>query len=252
VLGFALSFALAFGLAPARPAAADEAPTREEQARAHFTAGQIEYRAGRYGAALEHFKVGYALSPRPEFLINFAQTYRKLGEYERAIVECERYLATAPPAELAEEARRLAANIREEQAARSARAAEKPLGSTAPANANANSNSSANVNPNSHSSANVNPNSHSNANVNSNSNSSANVNLNVGVNAVKDARGSSAANDPWPIAAPAPPRRSRAWVWGVAVGAVVVVIGVTVALAVTLAPQSEVYPNEPLGRVSFR
>src|SRR3954462_2163490 len=89
------------------------APSQEEQARDHFAAGQREYQMGRYSEALHQFELGYALSPRPEFLINFAQVYRKLGDYDRAIAECERYLATAPPSSMAAEAERLLARVRE-------------------------------------------------------------------------------------------------------------------------------------------
>jgi hypothetical protein len=92
------------------------APSQEEQARDHFAAGQREYQAGHWADALHQFELGYALSPRPEFLINFAQALRKLGDYDRAIVECERYLATAPPSPMAAEAHRLLARIREERA----------------------------------------------------------------------------------------------------------------------------------------
>jgi tetratricopeptide (TPR) repeat protein len=132
-----LLIALAWtGLAAAAPP-----DGREAQARRHFSEGQAHYQAGRYPEALAAFQLGYALSPRPEFLINFAQVYRKLGQHERALVECERFLATAPPAPLAEQARRLAATLREEQARAAARARSRagrrpaPRGSAPPGNA---------------------------------------------------------------------------------------------------------------------
>jgi hypothetical protein len=101
------------------PARADETLTREEQARRHFSLGQMRYAEQRYKDALAEFELGYALSPRPDFLINFAQVYRKLGQHERALTECERYLATSPPPEIADQTRRLMAVIREEQARQS-------------------------------------------------------------------------------------------------------------------------------------
>lgn len=104
----------------AQTARAQPAPTQEEQARHHFVAGQTHYQEGRYKEALAEFELGYALSPRPEFLVNFAQVHRKLGEYDQAISEAERYLATGPPPHLADEARRLLAMIREERAQRTA------------------------------------------------------------------------------------------------------------------------------------
>jgi tetratricopeptide (TPR) repeat protein len=91
-------------------------PSQEELARSHFVAGEEEYARGRWREALHEFQLGYALSPRPEFLINFAQVYRKLGDYDAATRECQRYLATAPPSELAAQAERLLEQIKEEQA----------------------------------------------------------------------------------------------------------------------------------------
>lgn len=92
------------------------APSQEELARSHFVAGEEEYARGRWQEALHEFQLGYALSPRPEFLINFAQVYRKLGDYDAAARECQRYLATAPPSQLAAQAERLLQQIKEEQA----------------------------------------------------------------------------------------------------------------------------------------
>jgi tetratricopeptide (TPR) repeat protein len=96
--------------------AARATPSQEDLARSHFVAGEEEYARGRWKDALHEFQLGYALSPRPEFLINFAQVYRKLGDYEAASRECQRYLATAPPSQLAAQAERLLEQIKEEQA----------------------------------------------------------------------------------------------------------------------------------------
>ena len=102
------------------------APSQEELARSHFVAGEEEYARGRWQEALHEFQLGYALSPRPEFLINFAQVYRKLGDYDAAARECRRYLATAPPPELAAQAERLLQQIDEERAKGTPPAAPKP------------------------------------------------------------------------------------------------------------------------------
>jgi hypothetical protein len=91
-------------------------PSQEELARSHFVAGEQEYARGRWQEALHEFQLGYSLSPRPEFLINFAQVYRRLGDYDAAARECQKYLATAPPPELAAQAQRLLEQIKEEQA----------------------------------------------------------------------------------------------------------------------------------------
>src|SRR6478736_4325076 len=90
-----------------------QVPSQEEQARTHYAAGGDLYARGQYREALREFQLGYTLSPRPEFLINFAQAYRKLGEFDHAIVECERFLATAPPEPLQSEAQRLLGQLRE-------------------------------------------------------------------------------------------------------------------------------------------
>ncbi len=113
--------ALLAALVAAAPARADETLTREEQARRHFSLGQQRYAEQRFADALAEFELGYALSPRPDFLINFAQVYRRLGQHERALTECERYLATSPPPEIADQTRRLMAVIREEQARKAVR-----------------------------------------------------------------------------------------------------------------------------------
>src|SRR5205814_7110369 len=100
-----------------RTAVAEAAPPSQEGlARSHYVAGEEEYARGRWKEALHEFQIGYALSPRPEFLINFAQVYRKLGDFDRAIAECERYLATGPEASLAAPAQRLLQQLREEKA----------------------------------------------------------------------------------------------------------------------------------------
>jgi hypothetical protein len=84
------------------------------ESQAHFEAGLKAYRAGRYREALAEFKAGYALSPRPAFLLNFAQTYRKLGRFQEAIAQCRRFLAAVPEGKLALEARTLLEQLRRE------------------------------------------------------------------------------------------------------------------------------------------
>lgn len=69
----------------------------EERARAHFEAGRVQYNLGDYKAAVHEFAAGYRLVPRPEFLVNLGQAYRRLGELERAREMYERFLADAPP-----------------------------------------------------------------------------------------------------------------------------------------------------------
>jgi tetratricopeptide (TPR) repeat protein len=81
--------------APATPTTPPPADTGETdkmlaEAREHFDAGTRNYAAGRYEDAIKDFQAGYALVPRPNFLVNIGQAYRKLGNLERAK---EAYLA---------------------------------------------------------------------------------------------------------------------------------------------------------------
>lgn len=77
--------------------AARAAGDDEERARAHFEAGRVQYNLGDYKAAVHEFAAGYRLLPRPEFLVNLGQAYRRLGELERAREMYERFMADAPP-----------------------------------------------------------------------------------------------------------------------------------------------------------
>ena len=115
--GRSVVFALFVAIVVTAPARrSDGQPSQEELARSHFVAGEQEYARGRWREALHEFEAGYALSPRPEFLINFAQVHRKLGDYDAAERECRQYLATAPPPQLASQAQRLLGQIEDERA----------------------------------------------------------------------------------------------------------------------------------------
>ena len=84
------------------PAAAAQAPSQAEtaklveQARAHFDAGNQHYAAGRYLEAIREFQAGYALVPRPNFLVNLGQAYRKLGDLNRAKESYVAYVRALP------------------------------------------------------------------------------------------------------------------------------------------------------------
>ncbi|MCA1665338.1 MAG: tetratricopeptide repeat protein [Myxococcales bacterium] len=69
---------------------------REARARAHYEVGLGMYHLGNYRDAVREFTAGYDLSPRPEFLINLGQAYRKLHEIDRAREMFRQYLARAP------------------------------------------------------------------------------------------------------------------------------------------------------------
>src|SRR5262245_51526681 len=67
------------------------------RARAHFEVGRGMYRLGNYSEALREFSAGYQLAPKPQFLINLGQCYRKLNQLTRAHQMYEKFLAEAPP-----------------------------------------------------------------------------------------------------------------------------------------------------------
>ena len=78
------------------PAAAWAQADRDARARAHYEVGLGMYHLGNYEDAAREFSAGYELSPRPEFLINLGQAYRKLHQLDRAAEMYQKYLATAP------------------------------------------------------------------------------------------------------------------------------------------------------------
>jgi tetratricopeptide (TPR) repeat protein len=65
-------------------AATTRAQTQDaiSRARTHFEAGRALYNLGNYTDAIREFSAGYQLAPRPQFLVNLGQCYRKLGGLE--------------------------------------------------------------------------------------------------------------------------------------------------------------------------
>jgi tetratricopeptide (TPR) repeat protein len=92
------------------------AESRHHRAAHHFAAADRAFRAGQYAQALARLEAGYALDPRPEFLIPLAQTYRELGRLDEALDRCEKYLALAPPGRVANQVAALARELRQEHA----------------------------------------------------------------------------------------------------------------------------------------
>lgn len=89
-------------------------PATEKAARTQLATADRAFRQGDYDGALGHLQAAYAIDPRPEYLIVFAQVYRAMGDPQRAINACELYLSTAPQGPRANEARGLAAAARVE------------------------------------------------------------------------------------------------------------------------------------------
>jgi tetratricopeptide (TPR) repeat protein len=105
------------------PAPAHAQADAASAAHSHFAAGEAHYREGKWSDALADFRAGYALDPRPEFLINIAQTERRLGQLDDALASCERFLARAPDSPLVGQVKQLMKELRTERAAARAEAA---------------------------------------------------------------------------------------------------------------------------------
>src|SRR5262245_3449290 len=67
------------------------------RAQTHFRAGKTQYELGNWSDAIREFAAGYALVPRPEFLLNLGQAYRRAGDPAKAREMFRRYLEKAPP-----------------------------------------------------------------------------------------------------------------------------------------------------------
>lgn len=65
-------------------------------ARTHFDAGRALYKLGHYTEAIREFSAGYELLPRPQFLLNLGQCYRKLDDFEHARELYQKFLDQAP------------------------------------------------------------------------------------------------------------------------------------------------------------
>jgi hypothetical protein len=109
-----------------RPAEAAPNPTSEQlkEARAHFERGKALYTVGQYADAIREFQAGYVIVPRPQFLLNLGQAYRKLGELVRAKEMYQKFLDEAPSAPEREQVTALIADLDREIAAAAAAAAE--------------------------------------------------------------------------------------------------------------------------------
>ena len=99
-------------LVAARAPARTSEPAGSTEASAHVAAAIGFYRSGDYDSALAELEVGYAIEPRLEFLISFAQVYGAMGRYAEAIDRCRRYLDALPRSALAPDVERLLGELR--------------------------------------------------------------------------------------------------------------------------------------------
>jgi tetratricopeptide (TPR) repeat protein len=82
-------------VALAPPSRAEE-QDRVARARAHYEAGRALHSLGNYRDALREFASGYELDPRPGFLLNMGQTYRRLEQLDEARTMFRRFLDATP------------------------------------------------------------------------------------------------------------------------------------------------------------
>jgi tetratricopeptide (TPR) repeat protein len=88
----ALWLLLALGLLLGQTAHADPLLS----ARGHLARGLELYRAGDYAEAVREFEAGHAALPHPNFLLNLAQAWRKLGDLERARAYYAQFISVTP------------------------------------------------------------------------------------------------------------------------------------------------------------
>ena len=96
--------ALAIALSAARPARADE-PAMKPEARALWDEGQSLYAGGDFAGAIERFRRGRAIDPRPEFLYAIGQAQRKAGQCREAIESYRAFIVEASSDKQVEAAR---------------------------------------------------------------------------------------------------------------------------------------------------
>jgi tetratricopeptide (TPR) repeat protein len=110
----AFAIGLAFALGSTAHAQSADAIGR---ARTHFEAGRALYNLGNYTDAIREFSAGYQLVPKPQFLVNLGQAYRKLGDLGKAREMYKKFLDEAAPADPdREQVKGLLADIEAEQA----------------------------------------------------------------------------------------------------------------------------------------
>lgn len=85
-------------LAAAPGIARAQVDSRDDEARALFTAGHTAFEDGRFADALPDFQRAYDLSHRPELLYNIGQCHEHLRHDSEAVAAFESYLAAVPDA----------------------------------------------------------------------------------------------------------------------------------------------------------
>jgi tetratricopeptide (TPR) repeat protein len=100
-------FVAALLSAPARAAS----PEAEKEARAHFQAGEAQFKEGAFDEALVEYQKGYDAKPLPGFLVNIAQCQRRLGDLKKARATYQKFVLVAPDSPLVPQVRSMIAEI---------------------------------------------------------------------------------------------------------------------------------------------
>lgn len=83
-------------LGPAVRSLAAESEEDVRRSREHYKKGEEAFAGGQYGDAYREFEAGYALVPRPLFLLNMAHSERRRGQLRKAFALYKRYLVVEP------------------------------------------------------------------------------------------------------------------------------------------------------------
>ncbi|WP_053237393.1 tetratricopeptide repeat protein [Sandaracinus amylolyticus] len=95
-----LAIALLLGATTTRASAQTSAS--DEQARIHFQAGTLYFEQERFEDAAREYEEAFALSPRPELLLNAATAWDRAARLEEAIAALERVMQQFPGTESAQ------------------------------------------------------------------------------------------------------------------------------------------------------
>jgi hypothetical protein len=81
---------------PDKPAPAIPENANDAEAKKLYKDGDRRYAEGRYEEAIRNFERAYALSKRPLILFAIANTYERMGEYEKARQHLQRFVLDSP------------------------------------------------------------------------------------------------------------------------------------------------------------
>lgn len=102
-----LRLGLVVAIALAAPRNASAGDVEDAVAKMHFEAGRRFYQDGKYHEAAAEFTAGYELTHRSAFLLNLAQTHRRLGDVEKARSLYRTFLVAEPSSPLVPRVQRL-------------------------------------------------------------------------------------------------------------------------------------------------